>query len=463
MGDIVTNYSLDPTEENVLALLERDPLDRRKEVFRFVQLLEAIDDHCTIALNGSWGSGKTFFVKQIKLILDSKNPFSCQSEELRARVHTLFPAVFSCDESCVTLYYDAWMNDNNIDPILSLVYASISSRQSDFQPGRQHEIWRAAGKLFDTIHETNVSDFFESLRGDDPLAQPRNLEDIYFLVKEFMDKLLEERGNRLIIFIDELDRCKPDYAIRLLERIKHYFDDERIVFVFSVSLSQLQWTVKAYYGGGFDATRYLDKFFDLHISLPDVDRRLFLEQRLRYGSALHGLSEVCVKTAQYFKFSLREMERYARLVRIAMNKNSRALHETGFSDEKAHYFALNYVVPICIGMRMHNFQTYRDCIDGKNAETMIRILEYASNGIYQGFLLGPNEKQEDDFQKEDGRKTVKSYAQKLEEVHHALFVETFDDEVRELTIGKMSFSSETRKNVMDILTLLSPFADYRFE
>lgn len=401
-------------------------------------------------------------MKQIKLILDSRNPFSSQSEELRTRVQTLLPTEFSCDESCVTLYYDAWMNDNNIDPILSLVYASISSRQSDFQPGRQREIWKIAGTLFDTMHETNVSDFFESLRGVDPLAQPRNLEDIHFLVKEFIDKLLEERGNRLVIFIDELDRCRPDYAIRLLERIKHYFDDERIVFVFSVSLGQLQWTVKAYYGEGFDATRYLDKFFDLHVSLPDVDRRLFLEQRLRYGSALYGLREVCVKTAQYFKFSLREMERYARLVRIAMNKNSRALHETSFSDEKAHYFALNYVVPICIGMRMYDFRAYRDCIDGKDSETMLEILEYASSSIYKGFFLESNERRPNNSRSEEQNNVVKSYTKRYEEVYYALFVESFGDEVRELTIGQMSFSSETRKNVMDILTLLSPFADYQF-
>ena len=49
-----------------------------------------------------------------------------------------------------------------------------------------------------------------------------------------------ERGNRLIIFIDELDRCKPTFAVHLLEQIKHYIFDDRITFVFSINLEQLQ-------------------------------------------------------------------------------------------------------------------------------------------------------------------------------------------------------------------------------
>ena len=70
----------------------------------------------------------------------------------------------------------------------------------------------------------------------------------------------------------------------LLERIKHYFDDERITFVFSVSLTQLQWTIRNYYGNGFDATKYLDKFFDLRVSIPNADYERFLRDRLEIGS-----------------------------------------------------------------------------------------------------------------------------------------------------------------------------------
>ena len=61
----------------------------------------------------------------------------------------------------------------------------------------------------------------------------------------------------MLFFIDELDRCKPSFAVHLLEQLKHYISDERITFVFSVNLEQLQHTIKHYYGINFDSGRYL--------------------------------------------------------------------------------------------------------------------------------------------------------------------------------------------------------------
>lgn len=60
---------------------------------------------------------------------------------------------------------------------------------------------------------------------------------------------------RIIIFIDELDRCKPSYAVRLLEQIKHYMCDERITFILAVNTAQLQHTIRHFYGSEFDACR----------------------------------------------------------------------------------------------------------------------------------------------------------------------------------------------------------------
>lgn len=80
-----------------------------------------------------------------------------------------------------------------------------------------------------------------------------------------------ERGNRLIVFIDELDRCKPSFAVQLLEQLKRYIFDERITFVFSDNLEQLQYTIKHYYGESVDSCRYLDRFFDLRILLPSAN------------------------------------------------------------------------------------------------------------------------------------------------------------------------------------------------
>ena len=78
-------------------------------------------------------------------------------------------------------------------------------------------------------------------------------------------------NERLVIFIDELDRCRPTYAVKLHERVQRFFDNEKITFVFSVNLLELRNTIKKFYGANFDGDRYLDRFFDVIIPIPDPD------------------------------------------------------------------------------------------------------------------------------------------------------------------------------------------------
>ena len=71
---LLEEHSLNPTEENAYKLLRENPIQRNEYVFQFVRLLTHMEDNCySVALNGDWGSGKTFFVKQVKLILMLQN------------------------------------------------------------------------------------------------------------------------------------------------------------------------------------------------------------------------------------------------------------------------------------------------------------------------------------------------------------------------------------------------------
>lgn len=69
----MTTFDLQPTHENVLEMFEKDMLDRNIDVLRFTELLNSIESSCSIALDARWGAGKTFFVKQVKLVLDAFN------------------------------------------------------------------------------------------------------------------------------------------------------------------------------------------------------------------------------------------------------------------------------------------------------------------------------------------------------------------------------------------------------
>ena len=85
----------------------------------------------------------------------------------------------------------------------------------------------------------------------------------------------------LVIMIDELDRCRPDYAVQLLEIAKHFFSVDYIMFVLTINSSQLVHSIKAVYGQDFDAQEYLRRFFDIDFKLPNQSRKDFIDNLLR--------------------------------------------------------------------------------------------------------------------------------------------------------------------------------------
>lgn len=381
-------FSLNPTNDNALEMLKTDSLGRNGLLFRFIELLGKLDDECwTVAVDGDWGSGKTFFVKQAKLILDTLNPQSDLEDNIRNDIQTMnymqalkekqtSENIEDCQKNnsvlnnFVTVYYDAWLNDNHDDPILSLMYATIASNQSNFSEDKIRNFWNIITALAGVVTKRNFNDFNKALQGKDIFQDLKDADYVSKKVKEFIDSLIGEPNKRLVIFIDELDRCNPDYAIRFLERIKHYFDDDRITFVFSVNLRQLQSTVKKYYGTDFEATRYLDKFFDLRCPLPAVDIEKYIRERLHFSMDT-AFEYVCIETAKYFGFTLRECEHYIRLVKIVFKSNHLDNIPPSLLSRK---FCIIFILPILIALQIKDIKAYSDCMSGINSEAIINVL-----------------------------------------------------------------------------------------
>lgn len=314
----------------------------------------------------------------------------------------------------------------------------------------------AAVRVIDVIKGTNLAEIYEAFKNHQPeklTAEIEKAEDIKDSIRAFIDTLIQEKGNRLIIFIDELDRCKPDYAIRLLERIKHYFDDERITFVFSVNLTQLQWTVKSYYGNSFDATGYLEKFFDLLFTLPPTDYERFLQNRLNLDSdSITG--QVCLAIIKQFHFSMRQMERYIRIVKIAGSID--ACKSVVGREEKARAFVEEAVIPILIGLQMHDLDMYREFKNGYSSKVMIDIL--TSPDVLQcGFLIEADEI----FRTGETLQRNKNHVEmrdRLQEAYEALFLKT-----GRVDVGKMTFSNHTREYLYEAESILISDNKFDFE
>ncbi len=101
------------------------------------------------------------------------------------------------------------------------------------------------------------------------------------ILEEFVDKVDDEKP--VVFIIDELDRCRPNYAVEVLEQIKHLFSVPGIVFVLSIDKEQLGNAVRGFYGSDrIDADEYLRRFFDLEYKIPEPNTQKFIEYLYDY-------------------------------------------------------------------------------------------------------------------------------------------------------------------------------------
>lgn len=458
---------IQPTQENVKKMFINDAIDRNSDVIRFCNILNSIEGCYSIALDGKWGSGKTFFIKQVKMVLDAYNTCICtpleesdanQIKKALAQIKIAPNNGFEFQPH-VAVYYDAWANDNDEDPILSLIYAILQSADTDFKIGRKREILKIVSSIGDFFTGKRISSFLDEIKGEDPLILVKSEKSIHKMMNEFFDKLLFEHGNRLVIFIDELDRCKPSYAIQLLERVKHYFGDERVTFVFSINSEQLQHTIKRYYGEQFNASGYLDRFFDLRMSLPPANMEKFYKI-IAFSGKDYVYDEICHLVIESYHFEMRQIARFIHLAKIAAYKPT---HENEirypFVNGRTLQFSLMYIVPIMIGLRIYDESVYTDFVSGKNGSPLFDFY-YGdiSDFTYARELLGANETyNKNNVDKEAILVSVKD---KLKDLYEAIFVQDYSGNIRFRTIGNLNFNSSIKRFIMRIVSLLSDEADY---
>lgn len=272
-------------------------------------------------------------------------------------------------------------------------------------------------------------------------------DNLHELINQFFDKLSLDNKTRLVIFIDELDRCKPTYAIQFLERIKHYFDRQNITFVFSTNIKELINTVQNYYGNNFNGDRYLDKFFDLRLQLPKVELFYYLKLlkvEERYGFKIDFLTQVI----NYFNLEMREITRFLKIFELSTN-NMFGNVFTGEYEEHAMQMCKEYILPYLIGMYITNSKLFNDTING-NAE----------NEFVDFFMIDLNSL----FFRAYGFSNQKVMCQ---EIYHQLFnnksfIGPNNTQISEsLAQHQLKFTTEHKKQLLAALSLLSSFTDYR--
>ncbi|MCD4512497.1 KAP family NTPase [Brucella pseudogrignonensis] len=140
-----------------------------------------------------------------------------------------------------------------------------------------------------------------------------------------IQKLASEKKLPLFVFIDELDRCRPSYAISLLERVKHLFDATNIVFVFATNTDQLQHAISGAYGPSFNGYRYLKRFFERTYSLPQPDPTNFakaLAKEIDFSktrSPDNNNIDFLIRSCKNYDFDLREIQQLFDLLESSLS------------------------------------------------------------------------------------------------------------------------------------------------
>lgn len=263
----------EPTPKAIEDALTQDPLHRKREIEDFLKMLIAVEPPYTFVIDAPWGSGKSFFVKQVARALQMTNPALSQDS---AKPSTTFGNI---DEELhkkpyLPIYFNAWEDDHFDNPILPIL-ASIASTTGeksvkggeDFRKGIIGAIEAAASLVG---HGGDINGVIENFSGTDFLEQYKNERELRGKIDELIKSNLPKIADRAVIFIDELDRCRPEFAIKVLEQTKTLFQQENIVVVYSTDITQLAHSLQGIYGPRFDGRKYLERFYDKRLELNPI-------------------------------------------------------------------------------------------------------------------------------------------------------------------------------------------------
>ena len=391
--------TLDATDENILQLIkEQNITSRNSEIKDFVEALDTIEGNMFISLDARWGGGKTFYVRQIEKTLEYLTMKKFGTDDIQDELNKMKPYFVgtaleevALKNSYFPVYYNAWLYDDHTDPLLSLLYVVVKKCGKIINPQLTKE---KSDRIKQMLQSIQVNFPFFSINGEQVVNAVSNknifeeiqlAEDIRNEVKLIFDEVIVEQAQKLVIFIDVLDRCRPSYALEMLERIKHYFDDDRIIFVVSVNKEQLTHTITTYYGEGFDSTGYLNKFFDIEAYLPTLS--INNNEINEYRSDQRWLNRFTNMLNKYYRLTLRDA--------LIYNQRIESLSSISeINDYSLGSCCLSLFIPIIIALDMKDARIKTEFLNG-NREFFEEINELDEIRNFYGCFADPNKEKEE--------------------------------------------------------------------
>jgi len=322
-----------------------DVLGRHEVALEIIQIISTIKQPFVIGVSSRYGTGKSFFAKRCVAELGERH----------------FMAV----------YFDAWQNDYVKEPLSGFVYTVANALKELCGPddiAEVQELFSNAAKFIAkrtvplaaravtrlVIGESGAKEVSNELASLTEQIAKESIEGYENTVGEmatFRDALmrLAEKARKtnttlqhdqVIVFVDELDRCRPDYTIEILESIKHLFNVQNFIFILMSDDQAFEASVSSVYSDKISADHYLRKFIDWKINLPQPRRdnytrylsRVFLLRDIEwltddddFLTGIEALLGYFGQMAQMYELTLREMDQCFTIVNFVLR---------GLGDEK---------------------------------------------------------------------------------------------------------------------------------
>lgn len=302
-------------------------LGRKRYADILTQIVTNYTNGGVIALNGAWGTGKTTFMKM-------------WSQDL-------------IDNGFHTLYFNVWEDDFISDPLVGLIGQFEDLCKSEEVKSKFIEVLTFAGKVVASTAPAILKVFAKHYLSEDIVGSISDAtNEIGDVFKREIETYQEQRnsirefrktlrnfvyeyfnGKPIIFIVDELDRCNPHYAVKVLERIKHLFDIPNIIFVLSIDKKQLCSSIRGYFGTDkLNAEEYLQRFINLEYQLPHPDadsfcnylyevydfESYFSRVNNEYRSSKEMFKRMSTSFFKKLNLSLREMDRLYSHIRLSL-------------------------------------------------------------------------------------------------------------------------------------------------
>lgn len=300
-----------------LSFNTRDEFERKNVASNIIKLINSNIEVSPLILDGDWGTGKTEFSKKLQTFINQETTHQ-------------------------VVYIDAFKEDHADAPIVSITagIASVLPKEkarkfrekalpaikfclkTGLKAGSAWVLKQDGDVISDEFDKaiTAVTDKAIDSTIESLLDEHINLEKNLRSLRLALDEITKER--KIVLIIDELDRCRPNYSVSFLESIKHIFDTENVIFILVANMTQLKASISHAYGASVDAKRYLDKFSKYTVNLPKYKPGLstdhnsvsvihwknLLEKSDILKDTYFLSSEVMYEVIQRSNISLREVE-----------------------------------------------------------------------------------------------------------------------------------------------------------